>query len=81
MHSSADAPPADQLSCAHPVVREWFTSRFGTPTEPQALLHKIVGIGSQSHRNQQASRETVTCNKARYNFGTNEGEKKWSCHP
>jgi ATP-dependent Lhr-like helicase len=27
--------PEDHLSWAHPVVREWFTSRFGTPTEPQ----------------------------------------------
>ncbi len=26
-------PPA--LSWAHPVVQEWFVSRFGTPTEPQ----------------------------------------------
>jgi ATP-dependent Lhr-like helicase len=25
----------DHLSWAHPVVREWFVSRFGTPTEPQ----------------------------------------------
>jgi ATP-dependent Lhr-like helicase len=25
----------DHLSWAHPVVREWFISRFGTPTEPQ----------------------------------------------
>jgi ATP-dependent Lhr-like helicase len=25
----------DPLSWAHPVVREWFTTRFGTPTEPQ----------------------------------------------
>jgi ATP-dependent Lhr-like helicase len=27
--------PEDHLSWAHPVVREWFVSRFGTPTEPQ----------------------------------------------
>ena len=27
--------PEDHLSWAHPVVREWFLSRFGTPTEPQ----------------------------------------------
>jgi ATP-dependent Lhr-like helicase len=27
--------PEDHLSWAHPVVREWFTTRFGTPTEPQ----------------------------------------------
>ncbi len=25
----------DHLSWAHPVVREWFNTRFGTPTEPQ----------------------------------------------
>ncbi len=28
-------PCQDPLSWAHPVVREWFTARFGTPTEPQ----------------------------------------------
>ncbi len=29
-------PPASQgLDWAHPLVREWFLSRFGTPTEPQ----------------------------------------------
>ncbi len=27
--------PEELLSWAHPVVREWFTTRFGTPTEPQ----------------------------------------------
>jgi len=27
--------PEDDLSWAHPVVREWFITRFGTPTEPQ----------------------------------------------
>ena len=26
---------AGQLAWAHPVVQEWFASRFGTPTEPQ----------------------------------------------
>src|SRR6201982_3142130 len=25
------------LSWAHPLVAEWFTSKFGTPTEPQEL--------------------------------------------
>jgi ATP-dependent Lhr-like helicase len=28
---------ADALGWAHPVVREWFTTRFGTPTSPQEL--------------------------------------------
>ncbi|WP_109488563.1 DEAD/DEAH box helicase [Occallatibacter savannae] len=27
----------DELSWAHPVTREWFVTRFGTPTEPQVL--------------------------------------------
>ena len=36
MHPPPDSPSeADPLSWAHPVVREWFTARFGTPTEPQ----------------------------------------------
>src|SRR5688572_15004089 len=26
---------ATQLAWAHPLVRDWFVSRFGTPTEPQ----------------------------------------------
>jgi ATP-dependent Lhr-like helicase len=34
-----DAPPscfaAEGLGWAHPVLREWFVRRFGTPTEPQ----------------------------------------------
>jgi len=25
------------LSWAHPLVAEWFTHKFGTPTEPQEL--------------------------------------------
>src|SRR5579871_3232064 len=28
-------PHAGWLDWAHPIVREWFTSRFGEPTEPQ----------------------------------------------
>ncbi len=32
-HTSVE--PADALSWAHPVVAEWFTRRFGSPTEPQ----------------------------------------------
>ncbi len=33
----AIAPPADPLNWAHPLVREWFLARFGTPTEPQQM--------------------------------------------
>ncbi len=29
------ALPQDALNWAHPLVREWFVERFGTPTEPQ----------------------------------------------
>src|ERR1700691_5719979 len=32
-----DVDNALALSWAHPVVREWFTARFGTPTAPQEL--------------------------------------------
>ena len=28
-------PPSSALEWAHPLVREWFESKFGTPTEPQ----------------------------------------------
>jgi len=30
-----EANLAQDLAWAHPVVREWFTAKFGTPTEPQ----------------------------------------------
>ena len=33
--SSSNEPGS--LSWAHPVVREWFVGRFGTPTAPQEL--------------------------------------------
>jgi len=39
--SSAPAPVRTEslfhpdLAWAHPLVQEWFVSRFGTPTEPQ----------------------------------------------
>src|ERR1700678_2350954 len=32
-----DVDNALALSWAHPVVREWFTAKFGTPTSPQEL--------------------------------------------
>lgn len=28
-------PPSSALEWAHPLVREWFENKFGTPTEPQ----------------------------------------------
>ncbi len=30
-----DSPAATSLAWAHPLVRDWFLGRFGTPTEPQ----------------------------------------------
>ena len=41
---SASDTQDQALAWAHPVVRQWFTSKFGTPTEPQregwpAILH------------------------------------------
>ncbi len=39
MHPEFRNPPAEstasELSWAHPLVRDWFVARFGTPTEPQ----------------------------------------------
>jgi ATP-dependent Lhr-like helicase len=32
-----DVETAGALSWAHPVVREWFTGKFGTPTSPQEM--------------------------------------------
>jgi ATP-dependent Lhr-like helicase len=38
-------PVPDSLSWAHPLVQEWFTKKFGTPTEPQeqGWLHIFAG--------------------------------------
>ncbi len=33
----AESPVPQSLAWAHPLVREWFVRRFGTPTEPQEL--------------------------------------------
>jgi ATP-dependent Lhr-like helicase len=30
-----EVPVAASLAWAHPIVQEWFTAKFGTPTEPQ----------------------------------------------
>src|SRR5580693_3404665 len=35
MDSSKFHPAGSGLEWAHPLVRDWFVSRFGTPTEPQ----------------------------------------------
>ena len=32
---SDDVSPVSSLAWAHPLVREWFVQKFGTPTEPQ----------------------------------------------
>jgi ATP-dependent helicase Lhr and Lhr-like helicase len=34
---AAEFPVPESLAWAHPLVREWFVRRFGTPTEPQQL--------------------------------------------
>jgi len=34
--SLVNLPPSSALEWAHPLVREWFERKFGTPTEPQA---------------------------------------------
>jgi ATP-dependent helicase Lhr and Lhr-like helicase len=34
---TSDAPECKSLDWAHPLVREWFVAKFGTPTEPQEL--------------------------------------------
>src|SRR5579884_1591695 len=33
--ASDEVPVSNALDWAHPLVREWFVGRFGTPTEPQ----------------------------------------------
>ncbi len=34
---TSEAPECKSLEWAHPLVREWFVAKFGTPTEPQEL--------------------------------------------
>src|SRR5579863_4656167 len=35
--ATPEAPECKSLEWAHPLVREWFVAKFGTPTEPQEL--------------------------------------------
>ena len=35
MNTETSPPISAGLEWAHPLVRDWFVSRFGTPTEPQ----------------------------------------------
>jgi ATP-dependent helicase Lhr and Lhr-like helicase len=35
MQSAATTAPAEALAWAHPIIQEWFLSRFGSATEPQ----------------------------------------------
>jgi ATP-dependent Lhr-like helicase len=35
--STQEVEDPDALGWAHPVVREWFIGKFGTPTSPQEL--------------------------------------------
>ena len=35
MNHGSPLPLASRLEWAHPIVRDWFVGRFGTPTEPQ----------------------------------------------
>src|ERR1700751_3738548 len=35
MNAETSQPISSALEWAHPLVRDWFVSRFGTPTEPQ----------------------------------------------
>jgi len=35
MNHGSPLPLASSLEWAHPIVRDWFVGRFGTPTEPQ----------------------------------------------
>src|SRR6202451_810404 len=35
MNADTSLPVSLHLEWAHPLVRDWFVGRFGTPTEPQ----------------------------------------------
>lgn len=40
--------PAKSLNWAHPIVSEWFTAKFGTPTEPQEAGWPAILSGKDS---------------------------------
>ena len=43
--SLLDVETVDALAWAHPVVREWFVGKFGTPTAPQELGWPLIFAG------------------------------------
>ena len=43
--SVLDVESVDALGWAHPVVREWFAGKFGTPTSPQELGWPLIFAG------------------------------------
>src|ERR1700734_788361 len=49
--SLPEIPVPEALAWAHPLVREWFVGRFGTPTEPQ----------EQGWPHIHAGRDTLIC--------------------
>src|SRR5256884_2531681 len=68
-------PNSADLEWAHPLVRDWFVGRFGTPTEPQlqgwphilagktALISAPTGSGkrSEEHTSELQSRLHLVC--------------------
>ena len=42
------ASPAKSLDWAHPIVSEWFTTKFGTPTEPQIAGWPVILSGQDA---------------------------------
>ena len=55
MQSAPPATPVEALAWAHPIIQEWFLSRFGSATEPQiegwpAILAAASDAHFRSHR-------------------------------
>ncbi len=53
--ATPEAPDCKSLEWAHPLVREWFVAKFGTPTEPQELGWPHI-LGQKKHSDLRAHR-------------------------
>ncbi len=45
MTTTTAAPPADAVDLFHPLVRQWFTERIGSPTDVQAAAWPRIAAG------------------------------------
>ena len=51
----ANSSESRSLEWAHPLVREWFVNKFGTPTEPQEMGWPHI-LGAERYADLRADR-------------------------